>query len=67
MDRYHTIFFKFLIHDGLLFKGHQLCIPKGPLELRELPNDIKVSAQGEELADLIKLVQEKVKDTLDIL
>ena len=28
--------------------------PKGPLELRELPHDIKVSAQGEELADLIK-------------
>lgn len=28
MDRYHTIFSEFLIQDELLFKGHQLCIPK---------------------------------------
>ena len=28
MGRYNTNFSKFLIQDGLLFKGHQLCIPQ---------------------------------------
>jgi hypothetical protein len=32
--------------------------PKGPMELRELPNDFKVSAKGEELAEMIKQVYE---------
>ena len=28
VGRYNTDFSEFLIQDGLLFKGHQLCIPK---------------------------------------
>ena len=28
-DRYHTEFSNYLIHEGLLFKGGQLCVPKG--------------------------------------
>ena len=28
VGRYNTNFSKFLIQDGLLFKGHQLCIPR---------------------------------------
>ena len=28
IGRYHIDYSKFLIQDGLLFKGHQFCIPK---------------------------------------
>ena len=28
MGRYNTNIFEYLIQDGLLFKGHQLCIPR---------------------------------------
>lgn len=38
--------------------------PRGPLDLVDLPSDFKISAQGEELADLIAKVQEEVQQTL---
>ena len=28
-DKYHTNFVEYLIQDGLLFKGGQLCVPRG--------------------------------------
>lgn len=43
MDKYHTDFFEYLIQDGLLFKGHQLCIPK--CSMRD--NTVKEKHYGE--------------------
>ena len=38
--------------------------PKGPLDLMELPSNFKISAQGQELVELIAKVHHQVKETL---
>ena len=30
-ERYHTEFGEYIIQEGLLFKGSQLCVPKGSI------------------------------------
>ena len=32
-DMCHTKFFDFILQEGLLFKGSQLCIPKGSMRI----------------------------------
>ena len=39
--------------------------PRGVMELRDLPNEIKVNVQGQEPSTWIKEIHDQVRDTLN--